>query len=312
MFRQKILSFVSFAISFLLGVGLTSGLVTPRMKGSLTPSGETTAHSSRITALATSPGGKYMASGSLDGRLKVWSIRNEALAWKFDVDSPVLSIAFSRSGYKLSVLTRKGKVFCFSTITGERWDEHHPFPPETIEGGALGYLGDEPSLMAYGDEALKKWAEQSGNTGQLKPFETGATCLNWSPAAEIYAVGTRSGQVKIFNKSTNEELHVWDAGIGPVSAVALSRDGSLVAYIGSEGLEVRDIQSGSVVSTAPLTQSGVVSALAFTPTNKYLVCGDSTGRLLRRNLGNAAAMGIVDEWTETVPLLTPAHSRCGH
>lgn len=51
-------------------------------------------HKERITCLAFSSTGSYLASGSEDGVLVIWSIVDGAQVWSVRFDSPVLSLVW--------------------------------------------------------------------------------------------------------------------------------------------------------------------------------------------------------------------------
>lgn len=310
MLNQKLLSVISGFLSFLMGVGMTYLVTGGRSK--LVVHVTSTAHTARITAVAASPGGKYLASGDLDGHLKVWGVKGESAVWQRDLDSQILSVTFSRSGYTVAVLTRSGSVSCFATQTGDMRSTTQALPGEAIEGGVLGYIpgGHEPILMAYGGDGLRKWAEQNGNESKLHPFETGASCLAWAPDTHRYVVGNHNGEVKLCDKNTYEELKNWATDLDMIYNVALSKDGSCLAICGEQGLQIRNGETGEILAFATPQQVGQVTALAFSADATKLITGDSDGKLSiwDYNPGSApnSALGLTRQWAGTNHVCTPA------
>jgi transducin (beta)-like 1 len=67
-------------------------------------------HSTMVYALAFSPNGEYVASGSSDRSVHIWSARDGTLVRSFTAPSGVFDISFSRNGDKLAASCANSSV----------------------------------------------------------------------------------------------------------------------------------------------------------------------------------------------------------
>ncbi len=160
------------------------------------------AHTGAVTALAFSPDGKLLASGSSDATVKLW----EAGSWKelasFDArDGEVRSLAFSPDGKTLAVGIRYGTVRIYD-VPGRK--ERANFKGHVSDVWAVGFTPDGKTLA-------------TGNG-------------DWD----------RPGEVKLWDAETLKQRGTLPH-TGEVLALAISRDGLLAAGSWDKTIKVWDL-----------------------------------------------------------------------
>eukprot|EP00762_Andalucia_godoyi_P000820 ANDGO_03873.mRNA.1 F-box-like/WD repeat-containing protein ebi len=75
--------------------------------------GQLREHKEGISAAAFSPDGTYFASASADGRIFVWSVRDQKIVKSFSSDSPAFDVCFSPSGERLAASFGDSRVVIF-------------------------------------------------------------------------------------------------------------------------------------------------------------------------------------------------------
>jgi WD40 repeat protein len=155
------------------------------------------------------------------------------------------------------------------------------------------------------------WALSSGQplTAPLSIAVNGVTALDLGADGRTLAVGGHTGFASVWDGVSGQQRGVFLSGhSGPVSAIALSPDLSILASGGSDGVIIRPMsvvlagQGPGTVLTYTGATGASLSAFAFSPDGNTLVSGDNQGTLsvwdapngqLERTVG-ALANGITD------------------
>ena len=77
-------------------------------------------HSSTVVSVVFSPNGKYLASGSWDNTIGVWSVSSGERIKTITNYSTVLSVVFSPNGEYLASGSRNKTIEVWSVLSGER------------------------------------------------------------------------------------------------------------------------------------------------------------------------------------------------
>ena len=210
-------------------------------------------HRDRIATVAFSADGKLAAIGSPDGATSVWDAATGMRMMKMVTPSmprnAVNAIAFAPDGSFLTVGQENRDVIAW------------PLKPD-----ARGKFHGRRELRAHGDEIR---------------------ALGWTPDSRQLILGTTSGRVRILDPSAESaarahnpdprfapELKRWQAHPGPITALAVSVDGQMVATADATGaIRVWDLPAGTQ-RLALAGHTGTVRALAFAPGGDIFSCGD--------------------------------------
>jgi len=281
-----------------------------RTVGSLAP-GETGAHLPRFYSLAVGAGGRVAAAGGLAGT-SIWSLRDLPAP---DRPSKPLARIEGRSravAYEVDVLvTGRGRSFAVYGTGGAcrgRGPEPcllgapaRPHSEEMVESLAVRRYGSRVFLVSTGVRGgrgvFNLWdltrVKETGEIAYLsssRPLKTEILQLSLSPTAPLVAAGADDGKTRIWDISDPrkpdgiEIKHARGNENQPVSAIAFSRDGSLLASGGEDQQVVlwrvqrRDAGHLTVKRTPEtLAQTQTIFSLAFSPDGKTLAVGDGDG-----------------------------------
>lgn len=200
-------------------------------------------HDSMITALAFSPDGTMLATGSL-GAIKLWQLpSNEIFKTLKSSGTTVLSLAFSPDGRFLASGSNDKTIVV--------WEVSKGIQAKTLNGHTEGVISvafsPDGTLLASGslDKTLRLW---DPSTGKLKD-----------------TLVRKKGLIYMFTKGHDAQ----------VNAVCFSPDGMLLASGSADGtIMLWKAPSGSRIATL---EAGKVTGLAFSADGRYLLSGTESG-----------------------------------
>jgi WD40 repeat protein len=192
------------------------------------------AHDSRVSALAITPDGGRLFSGSA-GELRLWDLSSAACLCRIHTEPPSDQLCLA--------MTADGRLGVSATgTTLSIWD---------LESGRL----------------VRAQATVGERTWTLSMTHDGRRALTAHVQLEQNAV------LQWWDLDSGECLSVWDAGMKWVTALALSCDGASALIAGSGGVTLRDLRAGTSrspqwapwINAASLTADGAYALLSAAP-----------------------------------------------
>lgn len=276
-------------------------------------------HWGPVTAVAASSGGQVLASGSLDGTVKMWSATDLSLYATFECNAPVADVQFSPDGVVLAGRTERGDIFIWDVGTSLLLTEVQgtgysamAFQPGTnhlltVRGRFMALLPRPYELPQWTDSApyaLRQVRFSQDNTTLLSSLaneeERGVALWRLAdglPAGspEFIGGGVRafapigSGLVAMVGRATGSPLLLWARAtrtmlgdLGPTNGFVdtVAADAEhRLLCIGGENVSPI-IWDGSTGLRADMTgHKGSVRGVAFTPDGTRLVTGDDSGTI---------------------------------
>ncbi len=232
-------------------------------------------HSDYVDAVAWSPDGRYIASGSWDDTVQVWDAKTGALLFSYRQNGIVDAVAWSPDGRYIASGSWDDTVQVWDVLTQHLvriYTGHSDFVT------ALAWSPDSQYIASGSwDDTLQVWNAQTGaldfkyiyNAPEL-PEEINAVA--WSPNGKYIAVGGKDEYVHILNAQTGIPLNAyWQQSV--VNAVAWSPDSTTVASGDRAGL----VQVWQATTGKPLLtykgHSDQVFAVAWSPDGRYIASG---------------------------------------
>jgi cytochrome c len=276
-------------------------------------------HGGPVRALAISPDGSEAASGSFDTSVIRWSlVRNAAEAVLRFHDGAADAVLWLPDGRIASsgedariALWRKGEQTPSAVLTGHKgpvvalaatpdgasiasasrdgsarvWPLARAGAARVLEGHAQAVNGvafspDGAALVTAGyDASLRIWPLGHDGAPSVTTLPSPLNALAVAPNGEIACAGG-DGVVYFLSETGGREAEV-PVGEGPIIALALSRDGALIAAAGIRGsVAIIDRAARKLLRT--LVGPGLpVWSVAFFPDSHTLLTG-GTDRMIRR------------------------------
>ncbi len=268
-------------------------------------------HSDSILSVAISPDGQYLATGSHDSTVKVWSLHSgELLRTISGHSTAVLLVTFSPASKTLLTRSRGGSVKLWNLQNGEllkRLADVHRHESVAVSS--------DWQILAIGTTrgTIKL---QHLNSGQLLQVLEGyqgddISAIALSPNGQML-VASGLNAASGFCRAT---VTMWELPSGEVretfgseSYVAISPDSRILVSHGGKNINLWNLQTGELLLSLQ-TGIRITSAAAISPDGKYFAVGcfdgavriwNFSGELLHTLEGNsspisAIAIGLLGE-----------------
>ncbi len=232
-------------------------------------------HSSVVNAVAWSPDGQHIASGSNDRTVQVWNATDGSSPYTYRGHSNfVEAVGWSPDSKRIASGSFDGTV--------QVWNANDGSSPYTYRGHSgfvvdtLAWSSDSRRIASGSyDQTVQVWNAADGSHVYIYKSHTDAVrMVAWSPDNKRIASGSFDGTVQVWNSTDGSSPYTYH-GHSPyiVQAVAWSPDSKYIASGGNDGtVQVWDATSGSLIRIYK-NHSGVVSAVAWSPDSKRIASG---------------------------------------
>jgi cytoskeletal protein RodZ len=238
------------------------------------------AHNGWVTAVAFSPDGGRLVSGSWDRSIKFWGVSTgEQLGAVTNDMKEVQSLAFSRDGHWLATENSSDTTSLRDASTGH---EIRTFPSDKPLGPlgsnwvySIAFSPDGRWLAsALDDKTVRLWDVNTGRkVRDLTGLRRTVVYIAFSPNGRLLATGDDQKNIRIWDPASGEEIYKLTGHKKPVYAVAFSPDSRWLASASADKtVKIWDLAVGREVHTL-VGHGNMVTTLAFSPDGRWLVSG---------------------------------------
>ena len=264
--------------------------------------------SERVTALAISPDGKTLVTGSIDKSIRVWDLNTTKVIRILQGHTEeITSLAFNKDGSLLASGSKDQNIRIWNLSSA---DEHRNFAGH--EGYVWSAVFTNDGKMFASAGADKTIIIRNTVTGEvLKKIPAHAlavTALAFSPdGAQIVSTGG-DRLVKLWDVKSGELIKEFKGHTAAIMAVAFRSDGKQILSGGADKVaKLWDVDKGTLVYTFP-TMHSPISSVALRNDGKQAVVGSADGMVHVFELGAAPKQtGVVAAHLSGVGALAYSH-----
>jgi serine/threonine protein kinase len=225
------------------------------------------------TALAVDE--RRALTGHRSGAIALWDLEHAEKLATFQIDAPVLSVAFTADANEIAATTEVGTVGLFDVGTPSA-------PPTLLEKDAGG-----PQLMAAaryanllvaaGGDGMKLWRiDVRGVQRAWRGPAEAPSALAIAGSGRLLASGTANGSVRLYSASSRQQ-RLLKAHDGRVTALAFAPGDRTLASAGDDGLvKLWDLRTGRFPRVFH-GRAGPVPAIAFSADGRRVVAAGQDG-----------------------------------
>lgn len=236
-------------------------------------------HDLPVISVAFSPDSRWLASGSMDKKIKLWNVTSGRLERTLTGhNSQIRSIAFSPNGKLLASGSDDKTVKLWNVLSGRL---QYTLPPHPDKIWSVAFSPDSTWFASGGkDKIAKTWNVKSKRLQHLLAgHKNGITSLAFSPDGAWLASASQDRTVKLWNLKSGQLQYTLTGHWSEVWSVAFSPDSMWLAS-GSQDktIKIWKVASGKLQKTLRGHKGGVASVV-FSPDNEWLASGSLDGIL---------------------------------
>ena len=247
-------------------------------------------HISPIRAVAFSPDGRLLATGSVDRTTKIWDVASGGLVVTIKGhEGEIFSLAFSPDGKTLATGSNDFTVRLWDIAAVSEFDcietEYR------IQSLAFSPDGKIIASGSYNNSTTKVWDVSNGRQLAKIKGPGNSWGVAFSPDGKRLAIGYSEGTLKLLDAATYQEVASFKAHAKGIASLMISPDNrTLVTASHDKTANLWDLATGKLLC-AIAGHSKVLSAVAFSPDGELLATAshDKTAKLWDMKTGRELA-----------------------
>ncbi|KAJ3995205.1 WD40 repeat-like protein [Lentinula boryana] len=235
-------------------------------------------HTQGIDAVAFSPDGKRIVSGSRDESIRIWNAdTGEAIGDPLQGHSHgVSSVAFSPDGKRIVSGSWDSSIRIWNADTGEAIGD--PLQGHSQRVNSVAFSPDGKRIVSgSGDRSIRIWDADTGEAigDPLQGHSEEVNSVAFSPDGKRIVSGSQDMSIRIWHADTGEAIGDPLQGHSQgVNSVAFSPDGKrIVSGSGDRSIRIWDADTGEAIGDPLQGHSQGVNSVAFSPDGKRIVSG---------------------------------------
>ena len=245
-------------------------------------------------AAALSPAADEAAFGHGDGSVTLLDLRNgRTTTLSGQASGSIEAVSFSSDGRSLATATDNGTVAVWEMRTGvlrETFAGHSAAVRAALfgpDGRTLFTAGDDGGIIAWDVNGARRLGQPFRYTSRTAGISTWSDV---SPDGSLFALSPGPDQVTLWRSGSRRRLAVPLRGpVGDVRGLAFSRDGNLVAAVGTRNAVLWNVRTRKTVKIVLVGGHGA-NGVAFSPDGHTVAIGRADGINALYELRNGKAV----------------------
>ena len=229
-------------------------------------------HLNPVSSITMNPDSQFLASGSYDKTIKIWSLKTKELLHTLSGHSErVTCVAIHPNGKIIASSSYNRTIKLWSLLTGDLL--------QTLTGHAskvyyAAFSPDGTTLISSSSLGTNIWAVRTGKLLRTltSAQSDGVRIVSFSPDGRTCIIGSLDGTLELWNPHIGKFLCALSGQDGGVTSIAFSKDGQLLASTIGRTLKLWNPLTGKFLQSFPTHSNGCFS-VAFSPDGLTLASG---------------------------------------
>ena len=229
-------------------------------------------HSDQVNAVAWSPNGQRIASGSADKTVQVWNATDGShISTYFGYTNSVSSVAWSPNGQQIAAGSADKTVQVWnSTGSGHAFT----YKRHSDRVLAVAWSSDGKRIASCSDATVQVWNATDGSPIFIYTGSSAVNVIAWSPDGQRIA-SARGSSVQVWNATDGSNVSTYTGHNDEIYAVAWSPDGKQIASGSADKtVQIWNDTDGSSIFTYK-GHSSTVNAVAWSPDGQRIASSSS-------------------------------------
>jgi WD40 repeat protein len=236
-----------------------------------------TGHTNAVFAVAWSPDGSRIASGSGDNTVQVWNAADGSQAYTFrEHTGTVYAVAWSPDGNRIASGSADGIVQVWNAANGS---PIYTYTGHTSTVYTVAWSPDGNRIASgSSDNTVQVWNAADSSPIYTYTGHTNAVfAVAWSPDGNRIASGSSDNTVRVWDATDGSQAYAYTGHTNSVSAVAWSSDGNRIASGSADNIvQVWNAADGSPIYTYT-GHTNIVFAVAWSSDGSRIASGSADG-----------------------------------